>query len=602
MSVLCSMCGKLSQDPEFCDHCNADLGTAGQSLPPERCPLEGDGVLLTADQRHLLLFPEASVLVQQNGHAWRIHWISALDWKDCGPPLERRLALRIPALPAGRLIDDALGRWFAVEVHHNSVLAWQDPAQTDPIQELQRLSASLFSIAAALEPLHQNSCLWLNFDPNSLEDIGPLKPQLTDTPSADWRLLRITNLDLELFPFQSMPERVRVHPHYAAPEIVQFRAEDIGPRTDVYHLAMFAYYWLAQHLPDGLPGEGLESYDYALPRLRVFAPLVPIGIIPVIQRGLAPAPKDRFESPRQFATALADAIERVQQRLSFNGALRWELGGNTRTGRTKTELHRGNEDAILIKADETSALALVADGVSTCDVGSGGLASTMTTIVVENALAEGCNHETFPDLITSAARRGSLGLLEWALAHNARADLEAGKDLMGTTLTVAWLTGRELSVANLGDSRAYLITGDAVEQLTVDGDLASDFLARGASPEEVQQLGMMARALRECVGGCAKSEDGQLGIVPECCQPRITRWPLLPGDVIVLCSDGLVEEGYFLEPDMLADMVRGNPARSAEELALMLVEAADALQRVPTIIEPDGFGDNISCVVIKIKG
>ena len=68
-------------------------------------------------------------------------------------------------------------------------------------------------------------------------------------------LLRITNLDVELFPFQSMPERVRVHPHFAAPEVVQFRVDDGGPRTDVYHLAMFAYYWLAGWLA-GRPARG----------------------------------------------------------------------------------------------------------------------------------------------------------------------------------------------------------------------------------------------------------------------------------------------------------------------------------------------------------
>jgi serine/threonine protein phosphatase PrpC len=86
----------------------------------------------------------------------------------------------------------------------------------------------------------------------------------------------------------------------------------------------------------------------------------------------------------------------------------------------------------------------------------------------------------------------------------------------------------------------------------------------------------------------------------ECCTPSLTRWPLLPGDVIVLCTDGLVEEGFFLEPSHVAEIVRANKDRPAAQLALMLVEAADALQRVPSIVEPDGFGDNISSVVIKI--
>ena len=49
---------------------------------------------------------------------------------------------------------------------------------------------------------------------------------------------------------------------------------------------------------------------------------------------------------------------------------------------------------------------------------------------------------------------------------------------MGTTLTVGWLEHHELSLSNLGDSRAYLITEHAIEQLTVDGDLASDLRVR----------------------------------------------------------------------------------------------------------------------------
>jgi len=127
-------------------------------------------------------------------------------------------------------------------------------------------------------------------------------------------------------------------------------------------------------------------------------------------------------------------------------------------------------------------------------------------------------------------------------------------------------------------------------------------LADGTAPDEVRELGMMARALRECVGGCTTMENGELAIMPETCTPQIGRWPLVPGDVIVLCTDGLVEEGFFLEPDAVAVMVRKHKDRSAAELALMLVEAADAMQRLPSIIEPEGFGDNISCVVIKIKG
>ena len=600
MSVWCNSCGRLSQDPEFCDHCNADLEAFGGNLPPERCPLGGDSVALSEDQRHALAFPEASALLHVEGRYWRVHWIGQAEWKTRGPLLEDRLALSSSSLPPGRLIDDPQGRWLVFEAVFDETPPWNATQFVDPVLELSRVLAYTQSLARALEALHQHQLVWLRFDPNALEDAGPLQQKQTSDP-AGLRLLRITNLDVELFPFRLMPERVRVHPQFAAPEIVQFRIADIGPSTDVFHLAMFTYYWLAGSLPDGLPGDGLEQVDFEIPFLRIFAPRLPIGVLPVIERGLSLTPKARQETPRQFADALSESVERARKRRARLAPVHWEIGAHTRTGRAKTGTQRVNEDAVFIKEFERGALVAVADGVSTCDIGSGALASTMTTIVLENAFSDGCTHQTFSDIVASATSTGSQGLLDWALARGCRADLEAGKDLMGTTLTVGWLQQHELSLANLGDSRAYLITEHAIEQLTVDGDLASDLLAQGGSPQEVRELGGMARALRECVGGCTRDPDGKLCILPESTQPKVTRWPLMPGDVLILCSDGLVEEGYFLEPKTVFDIVRRSRDLSAEDLALRLVDAADAMQRVPTKLEPDGFGDNISCIVVKIK-
>jgi len=196
--------------------------------------------------------------------------------------------------------------------------------------------------------------------------------------------------------------------------------------------------------------------------------------------------------------------------------------------------------------------------------------------------------------------RASKAIVEWAIERGFRADLQAGRDLMGTTLTAAWLEGNGLTVANLGDSRAYLIDGMRVEQLTVDGDLASDLLHHGMAPEQVRELGVMTRALRQCVGGCDIDEKGEPTIALECTLPSIAQWRLMPGDVIVLCSDGLVEEGAFLEPELLVEIIRNNPNATAQELATLFADAADSLQRVPTPQEPEGYGDNISCVVVRV--
>jgi protein phosphatase len=171
---------------------------------------------------------------------------------------------------------------------------------------------------------------------------------------------------------------------------------------------------------------------------------------------------------------------------------------------------------------------------------------------------------------------------------------------MGTTLTAAWLQGRTVTVANLGDSRAYLVRGGRAEQLTVDDDVGSALVLGGVPPEEVRQAGGVAEALRNCVGGCARDEAGRPFIHEEFCRPALSEWPLLPGDVLVLCTDGLVDEGTFLEPADLAAIVTEGIGLSAEELALRLADAADARQRLPSTEEPGGCGDNIGCVVVKI--
>src|ERR1043165_1143838 len=115
MSVWCNACGRLSQDHEFCDHCNADLGTSGENLPPDRCPLIPDGIPISMEQRQILAFPDASITLQTEGHSWRVHWIAQADWKARATVVEKRLALQIEALPTGRLIDDPLGRWLVFE-------------------------------------------------------------------------------------------------------------------------------------------------------------------------------------------------------------------------------------------------------------------------------------------------------------------------------------------------------------------------------------------------------------------------------------------------------------------------------------------------------
>src|SRR5262245_42832040 len=131
MSVTCSTCGKESQDPEFCDHCNADLGKSGQSLPPERCLLTPAGVPLSLEQQQVLSAPESSIDLEADGQRWRIHWVSDSEWRSREAQIQQRLALQLPALPPGKLIEDGTGRWLAFETANGSTPPWQKSPRSD---------------------------------------------------------------------------------------------------------------------------------------------------------------------------------------------------------------------------------------------------------------------------------------------------------------------------------------------------------------------------------------------------------------------------------------------------------------------------------------
>src|SRR5262249_1743423 len=153
------------------------------------------------------------------------------------------------------------------------------PPEPDPLQRLHGLLGDVTALAYTLEQLHRHERVWLTFDPAAIEDAGA-------TPSGQ-RLLRITNLDVRLFRRGEFPALLGFNARYAAPEVCAFRSADIGPATDVYHLAMFAYYWCAGLLPEGFFGTGLEAFEHRLPPLRPYAPDLPEGVIPAVMRGLA---------------------------------------------------------------------------------------------------------------------------------------------------------------------------------------------------------------------------------------------------------------------------------------------------------------------------
>jgi serine/threonine protein phosphatase PrpC len=594
MVVTCPTCGRTTHDLEFCDHCNADLTPATAASPPNDQPLpEQAEVRLSRDLLAMLNRPEAGVVVPAGGRYWRVHWVSSAQWPDYQAALEQRLRYSASALPLCQSTTEAEGVWVTAEAQPSCATPWLPSLGRDPFERAHQLLDFLGPLAAALEGLHDQGLICLPFDPRHLEW------DESTTPVS----VRFTNMDLCAYPTGPCPDNLKVLPAFAPPELSGFLESELGPGVDVYHVALFAYYWLAGLLPHGFAGAGLEAFGHEIPSLRIYAPDLLPGVAEIIERGLVQDPGKRWPTPTALVDALRSSVEAAEHRWQAAGPIVWDVGGHTRTGRAKEALHRANEDDVMIRhfADPDRSLVAVADGLTCCVIGSGGLASLLSILALENTFGVDCTSGTFAGRVAEACRHGGELVLAWALERGFRRSLLNGKDLMASTLLTGWIEGRTLWLGNLGDSRAYLITDGLVEQLTVDGDVSSFWLSRGIPPEEVGHLGGLGRSLRCCIGGFVLSDNGEPGIDLDHLRPAVSSWPLLPGDVVVLCSDGLVEEGAFLGPSDLARLVRENRELGALELAELLAEAADALQELPSPDRPEGFGDNVSCVVIKVS-
>ena len=144
---------------------------------------------------------------------------------------------------------------------------------------------------------------------------------------------------------------------------------------------------------------------------------------------------------------------------------------------------------------------------------------------------------------------------------------------MGATLTAVWIDDARLSVAHVGDSRAYLLRGGGLLQLTRDHSLVAEQVRRGiltaAEAEESDMQSVLLRAL----GAQAEIEvDAE-------------EHTLFPRDALLLCSDGLTR--VVTEPEIAGTLqAETDPIRSAEKLVALANER--------------GGPDNITVVIVRL--
>jgi PPM family protein phosphatase len=127
---------------------------------------------------------------------------------------------------------------------------------------------------------------------------------------------------------------------------------------------------------------------------------------------------------------------------------------------------------------------------------------------------------------------------------------------MGTTLTVAGAMGSDLIIGHVGDSRAYLLHGDTLTQLTTDHTLAQALIDAGVANRDDPASRSMRRVLTAAVGSLGEQVE-----------PQVQTFNLSAGDKLLLCTDGLTE---MVEDATIAQVLR--EAKSAQTACQDLVD------------------------------
>jgi protein phosphatase len=261
-------------------------------------------------------------------------------------------------------------------------------------------------------------------------------------------------------------------------------------------------------------------------------------------------------------------------------------------GRTdRGQLRKNNEDQFLIaelakilRVDQTSLeepeeqvgahrghLFLVADGMG--GYAGGEIASRIATRTVEECLLDSLKWF----LGTQGDEGDELGdkLQEAVTEADQRVIREAVRKPqlygMGSTLTLALHVGRELFVAHVGDSRAYLCRDGRLFRLTRDHTLLAELARRGQLTPEQEKSDRLRHTITNAVGGTKAGARADL-----------VRTPVEPGDWLLLCTDGLT--------NALAD----------DEIAAVLTEyytPPAACERLVALANERGGDDNITVVV-----
>ena len=243
----------------------------------------------------------------------------------------------------------------------------------------------------------------------------------------------------------------------------------------------------------------------------------------------------------------------------------WAL---TDTGRVRTE----NQDSWLVRSSETPEgkeilTAVVCDGMGGAKAGN--VASRMGVERFSDYLCPGLENVEQVELSAPlAVREANRAIYDLAFAVP---EYEG----MGTTLVAAVTDGREVRIVNIGDSRCYLVRNKVIRQITKDHSLVQDLVDRG----EIDRADAWLHPQRNYITRALGTDEDVI------CD--VFREQLEPGDVLLLCSDGL--SGIVNAQELLFEIAYGG-------------ELESAAQRMMEIALERGAPDNVTLILLSADG
>jgi PPM family protein phosphatase len=267
---------------------------------------------------------------------------------------------------------------------------------------------------------------------------------------------------------------------------------------------------------------------------------------------------------------------------SAAGGIRVRLFGRTDVG----QIREHNEDNFLVadltrksrslmEADREQRVAERGTVLGVCDgmggAAAGEVASQLAVDIIYEKLTSGdppANHDELARRLVHAVEEAGGRIFGEARADRTRRG-------MGTTATIAALLDTRLFVAQVGDSRAYVLRGDKLVQVSRDQSLVNQLIEAGQLTEEEAETFEHNNIILQALG------------TAETVQVDLTFVDLRRGDTLLVCSDGL------------SGMVRADEMR---EVLLSMREPFDACKELVDRANRAGGHDNITVIVAVFDG